>query len=96
MGTLINAIAIVVATLLGVIFKKGLPEKIQKGVMVSLGLGLAALSLGWFLKDFFTLENNIKVSIYMKIIGSGHWAVASGFSNNHYQLMQLIHYLYSV
>lgn len=58
MGTIINAGAIIVATLLGVIFKKGLPEKIQKGVMVSLGLGLAALSLGWFLKDFFTLENN--------------------------------------
>ena len=58
MGTLINAIAIVVAALLGVIFKKGLPEKIQKGVMVSLGLGLAALSLGWFLKDFFLIENN--------------------------------------
>lgn len=58
MGTLINALAIVVATLLGVIFKKGLPEKIQKGVMVSLGLGLTALSLGWFLKDFFTIEIN--------------------------------------
>lgn len=58
MGTLINALAIVVATILGVIFKKGLPEKIQKGVMVSLGLGLAALSLGWFLKDFFLINNN--------------------------------------
>ncbi|HOI85166.1 MAG TPA: DUF554 domain-containing protein [Acholeplasmataceae bacterium] len=57
MGTLINAAAIIIATLLGVIFKKGLPERIQKGVMVSLGLGLAALSLGWFLKDFFTIQN---------------------------------------
>ncbi|MDY0075211.1 MAG: DUF554 domain-containing protein [Acholeplasmataceae bacterium] len=57
MGTLINAGAIIVATLLGVIFKKGLPEKIQKGVMVALGLGLTALSLGWFLKDFFQIEN---------------------------------------
>src|SRR3989339_829738 len=58
MGTIINAIAIVVATILGIIFKKGLPEKIQKGVMVSLGIGLIALSLGWFLKDFFAIENN--------------------------------------
>lgn len=57
MGTLINAAAIIIATLIGIIFKKGLPERIQKGVMVSLGLGLAALSLGWFLKDFFTFEN---------------------------------------
>lgn len=57
MGTLINAAAIIIATLLGVIFKKGLPERMQKGVMVALGLGLAALSLGWFLKDFFTIQN---------------------------------------
>jgi len=58
MGTIINAIAIVVATILGIFFKKGLPEKIQKGVMVTLGIGLIALSLGWFLKDFFVIENN--------------------------------------
>jgi uncharacterized membrane protein YqgA involved in biofilm formation len=58
MGTIINAIAIVVATILGMIFKRGLPEKIQKGVMAALGIGLIALSLGWFLKDFFVLENN--------------------------------------
>ncbi len=59
MGTIINVIAIVIATILGVIFKKGLPEKIQKGVMVSLGLGLTALSLGWFLKDFFVISEGV-------------------------------------
>lgn len=55
MGTLINALAIVIASLLGVILKKGLPEKIQKGIMFSLGIGLVALSLGWFLKDFLVI-----------------------------------------
>lgn len=58
MGTLINAAAIIIATLIGVIFKKGLPERIQKSVMMALGLGLVALSLGWFIKDFFVIENN--------------------------------------
>lgn len=57
MGTIINAAAIVIATLIGIIFKRGLPEKIQKAVMLSLGLALTALSLGWFLKDYFLIEN---------------------------------------
>jgi uncharacterized membrane protein YqgA involved in biofilm formation len=58
MGTLINAVAIIIATLIGTTLKKGLPEKIQKSVMMALGLGLITLSLGWFLKDFFTIIND--------------------------------------
>ncbi|TNF08762.1 MAG: DUF554 domain-containing protein [Bacillota bacterium] len=58
MGTLINAIAIIIATLIGITLKKGLPEKIQKSVMMALGLGLITLSLGWFLSDFFTIIND--------------------------------------
>ncbi len=57
MGTLINAAAIIVATILGILFKKGLSEKIQKAIMFTLGLGLVALSLGWFVKDFLVFEN---------------------------------------
>lgn len=62
MGTLINVAAIIVASILGVILKKGLPEKIQKGVMLALGLGLAALSLGWFIKDFLTIDQSTLIS----------------------------------
>lgn len=58
MGTLINVGAIIVASLLGIVLKKGLPEKIQKSVMLVLGLGLTALSLGWFLKDFLVINEN--------------------------------------
>jgi len=57
MGTLINVGAIIVASLLGIVLKKGLPEKIQKSVMLVLGLGLTALSLGWFLKDFLVIND---------------------------------------
>jgi uncharacterized protein len=62
MGTLINAAAIIVASILGVLLKKGLSEKIQKGVMLALGLGLAALSLGWFIKDFLTIDQSALTS----------------------------------
>jgi uncharacterized membrane protein YqgA involved in biofilm formation len=56
MVTLINAAAIILATFLGIIFKKGLSEKIQKAIMFTLGLGLVALSLGWFVKDFLVFD----------------------------------------
>lgn len=56
MGTLINVVAIVIATLLGVMFKKGIPDRIQKAIMFALGLGLIAVSIGWFLRDFLVIE----------------------------------------
>jgi len=58
MGTLINVAAIIVASLLGVMFKKGLPERIQKSVMLALGLGLATVSVGWFLQEFFSVDGS--------------------------------------
>jgi hypothetical protein len=90
MGTLINAAAIIIATLIGVIFKKGLPERMQKGVMVALGLGLTALSLGWFLKDFFTIDNGdlftsddllIIISLVIGVM-VGEWIDIEGRLNN--------------
>lgn len=56
MGTLINVGAIIIASILGVVFKRGLPEKIQKSVMFALGLGLVAISLGSFLKFFLVID----------------------------------------
>lgn len=59
MGTIINAIAIVIATFLGIIFKKAISEKIQKSIMFVLGLALSCLALGWFLKDFLIINNDV-------------------------------------
>ena len=81
MGTLINALAIILGTLIGVIFKKGLSERLQKMVMLALGLGLIAVSLGYFLKDFFVItEGSIKTRydlliLISLVIGSliGEW-----------------------
>ena len=57
MGTLINAGAIIVATLIGMLFKKGLPERLQKTIMSTLGLALIVVSIGWFLSDFLVVED---------------------------------------
>lgn len=56
MGTLINVAAIIIGAFLGIIFKKGLSRKIQEAIMFTLGLGLVALSLGWFIKDLLVFE----------------------------------------
>ncbi len=59
MGTLINVGAIIIASILGVVFKRGLPEKIQKSVMFALGISLVAISLGLFLKYFLVIEGSL-------------------------------------
>lgn len=58
MGTIINVIAIIVASILGVLLKKGLPDRIQKGIMLALGLGLITISLGGFLTYFLKVEGD--------------------------------------
>jgi len=69
MGTIINAIAIVVATLIGMTLRKGLPASLQKTIMFVLGLALFALSLGWFLSDFLVIgEDGISTSGDLLII----------------------------
>ncbi|MFH5882043.1 MAG: DUF554 domain-containing protein [Candidatus Izemoplasmataceae bacterium] len=81
MGTIINFFAIIVASILGVLFKKGLPEKIQKAIMFALGIGLSVLAIGWFLKDFLVIEDNKLLTqgdlliIVSLVIGSlfGEW-----------------------
>ncbi len=58
MGTIINVIAIIVASILGVLLKKGLPDRIQKGIMLALGLGLITISLGGFLTYFLKVDGD--------------------------------------
>ncbi len=68
MGTLINALAIIVATLLGIILKKRLSETIQQAIMFVLGLALLALSMGWFLSDFIVINNDTMRTQYDLLI----------------------------
>jgi uncharacterized protein len=58
MGTLINVLAILVATVLGMVFRKGLSEDLQKNIMFVLGLGLVVVSIGWFMADFLVVTDS--------------------------------------
>jgi len=58
LGTVINALAIILATFIGIVFKKGLNDSLQKAIMLVLGLGLAVLSIGWFLSDFLVITDS--------------------------------------
>ena len=68
MGTLINASAIVIATLLGIILRRFLTEQFRKSIMAVLGVGLLVLSLGWFLKDFLVVNGSSLSTRYDMVI----------------------------
>jgi uncharacterized membrane protein YqgA involved in biofilm formation len=58
MGTLINALGIIVASLIGVTLKSKLSDHLIKNLKDVMGLSLIVLSVGWFIKDFIIIENN--------------------------------------
>jgi len=68
-SSIVNGIAIILAGLLGCLLKKGLPERISKGVMQ--GMALCVLAIG--VKGFFDGENML-ISILSIAIGGalGH------------------------
>lgn len=86
MGTLINAIAVVIATFLGIIFRKHLTENFQKAVLTAMGLGLLVLALGWFLKDFLvisgtTISTRFELIILLSVVigaAVGEWIDLDG------------------
>ena len=71
MGTIINAIAIVVATFVGMLFKKQLSEDLKETLMFILGLVIFVLAFGWFLSDFIVVDGNIvSTSGELLVLGS--------------------------
>ena len=44
LGVLVNVITVVIGSLVGLLFKKGIPERVSKAVM--LGLGACSLYIG--------------------------------------------------
>ena len=71
MGTIINAVAVVVATGLGLVFKKQLSEDLKKTLMFILGLVIFILALGWFFRDFLIIDNeSLSTSNELLVLGS--------------------------
>ena len=59
MGTIINATGIFFASFVGLLLKTKLSKSITDGLKSTMGLVLLIVSLGWFLRDFFVVENNV-------------------------------------
>jgi len=56
MGTIINAVGILIASLVGLLLKSKLSKDLTEALKSTMGLVLLLLSLGWFLRDFFVIE----------------------------------------
>ena len=56
MGTLINAIAIIIASLIGLLFKSKLNIHITQQLKLVMGLVLMLMGIGWFVRDFITYD----------------------------------------
>ncbi len=56
MGTIINAVGILIASLVGLLLKSKLSKDFTEALKSTMGLVLLLLSLGWFLRDFFVIE----------------------------------------
>lgn len=56
MGTILNAVGILIASLIGLLLKSKLTKELMDALKATMGLVLLLLSLGWFLRDFFVIE----------------------------------------
>lgn len=56
MGTILNAVGILIASLIGLLLKSKLSKELMDALKATMGLVLLLLSLGWFLRDFFVIE----------------------------------------
>jgi len=61
LGTLINAVAVIVGSLFGLLFKRGLSERVRDGVMKALGLATVFIGVSGTLSEMMTVSNG-KVS----------------------------------
>lgn len=60
-GTLVNAIAVILGSLIGMMFKKGIKESVRESLMNALGLATLFIGISGALSDMFTVKGG-KVS----------------------------------
>jgi uncharacterized protein len=58
MGTLINALGIVIASILGLLLHSKVSKNFIKSMKDVMGLTLLFLSIGWFIRDFIVVHTN--------------------------------------
>lgn len=75
LGTIVNALAIVVGSLLGLMLQRGIPEQYQQTILQ--GIGLSVILIGW---KSALLADNLLVVICSIVIGAvlGEWLRIEG------------------
>lgn len=69
MGTIINALGVFVAALIGLALKSKLSKNMTSSLKNVMGLVLLLMSLGWFLRDFFVLsESGLDTQLELEIL----------------------------
>lgn len=84
-SSIVNGLTIIAGALVGVLLKKGLPERVSKGIMQ--GMALCVMAIG--IKGFFDGENFL-ISILSVAIGGalGHWIDIDKYLNRFGDFMQ--------
>lgn len=84
-SSMVNGLVIIVGALIGVLLKKGLPERVSTGVMH--GMALCVMAIG--IRGFFDGENFL-ISILSIAVGGalGHWIDLDGYLNRFGAFMQ--------
>jgi hypothetical protein len=68
MGTIVNAISIVVGSIIGFLLKKGIEEKYQAGINMALGLSVVVIAVNGIITNCITVEGTKLKSDYELLI----------------------------
>ncbi len=61
-GTLVNAAAIVIGALVGLLLKKGIPQRISESIQVAVGLAVMVVGISGVMTSMMTVGDNGKIS----------------------------------
>ncbi len=85
LSSIVNGIAIIAGALLGLLLKKGLPERVSNGIMQ--GMALCVMGIG--IKGFFDGKNFLITILSIAIGGAlGHWIDIDRYLNRFGAFMQ--------
>jgi len=71
-GTIVNALAVIVGSVVGILFKKGLPMPLQKGIMKALGVATIFIGIASAMQEMLVVgpDGGLKTSGVMLMIVS--------------------------
>ena len=61
LGTIVNVIAIIIGGIIGIVLKKGIPEKFKTTIMQAIGLAVIIVGISGTLQGVFTITEQGKI-----------------------------------